>query len=91
MTRGAGDGYHCAAEVYAPLPHRGVDGRPKLKRSHGLCAVGTDERAARAEKDLLQYWADGRSCDLKPLKNDFEVTAEILKAPSGPRWPRPSA
>ena len=23
MTRGAGDGYHCAAEVYAPLPQQG--------------------------------------------------------------------
>ena len=55
MTRGAGDGYHCAAEVYAPLPQQGSMA-VEAQATYGLYAVGTDE-GGTGEKDLLQYWA----------------------------------
>ena len=44
MTRGAGDGYHCAAEVYAPLPQQGSMA-VEAQATYGLYAVGTDEGA----------------------------------------------
>ena len=58
-TRGAGDGYHCAAEVYAPLPAQGSMA-VEAQATYGLYAVGTDE-GGTGEMDLLQYWAVWKS------------------------------
>jgi hypothetical protein len=88
MTRGAGDGYHCAAEVYAPLPHQGSMA-VEAQATYGLYAVGTDE-GGTGEKDLLQYWATAVHAEPTEwgavedaFKNDFEVT---LRDPQGAKW-----
>ena len=88
MTRGAGDGYHCAAEVYAPLPQQGSMA-VEAQATYGLYAVGTDE-GGTGEEDLLQYWATAVHAEPTEwgavedaFKNDFEVT---LRDPQGAKW-----
>ena len=88
MTRGAGDGYHCAAEVYAPLPQQGSMA-VEARATYGLYAVGAEE-GGTGEEDLLQYWATAVHAEPtewsaveEAFKNDFEVT---LRDPQGGAW-----
>lgn len=88
MTRGAGGGYHCAAELYAPLPAQGSMA-VEVQATYGLYAVGADE-GGTGEKDLLKYWAtavhaepDEWTAVEGAFTNDLEVT---LRDPHGGAW-----